>query len=103
MKMQFKVDYADGKTVEVTAGPKDFVAFERQYQQPVTVFGESKALHFEWLYYLAWSVLHRTGQEPAGFDEFLDRVADVEPINEETPAAADDPSNPAPSVSSSAN
>lgn len=81
MQQKFKVTYTDGRTVEVEAMPKDVVAFERQYAKRFTdAFGEMPAL--EWLYYLAWSPLHRSKQEPRGFDEFLDDVADIEALED---------------------
>ena len=94
MKMDFEVEYADGRKVAASARPKDFVAFERQYGMSVAAF--SKDPQMEWVYYLAWAALHRLRQEPADFDGFLDVVEDVNPVNvdEETPAAAADPSSP---------
>lgn len=97
MKMDFEVVYADGRKVACSAKPKDFVAFERQYGKTFSAFANDPAM--EWVYYLAWAALHRMRQEPADFDGFLDVVDDVTPVNdEETPAAAADPSSPAPSL-----
>lgn len=88
MKMLFDVTYQDGRKVISTALPRDFVAFERQYGKSIAAFGDQTQM--EWVFYLAWSGLHRSGQEPADFDGFLDSVEDVAPIaDEETPAAAD--------------
>ena len=98
--MSFEVTYDDGRKVVATARPKDFVAFERQYTRSVSSF--DKTAPMEWLCYLAWAGLHRTGQEPAGFDGFLDVVDDVTPVDEETPAAASDPSPTTPSPDESA-
>ena len=92
MKIKFAVTYEDGRQVEAVAGPKDFVAFERQYDKPVTVLAEKDGLHFEWIYYFAWSVLHRTGREPADFDAFLGAVGDVTIADDEV---APDPTQPA--------
>lgn len=80
MQMLFTVTYDDGKKVESVAKPKDIVAFERQYGKSMASFGDaSNPPPMEWVYYLAWSPLHRQGREPRAFDEFLDAVADVEP------------------------
>lgn len=87
MKMTFKVTYDDGREVESVAKPKDIVAFERQYNQSVAAFGEEgKSVNIEWLFYLAWSPLHRQGREPRVFDEFLDHVEDITPVEEPEPA-----------------
>jgi hypothetical protein len=98
MKMTFEVTYDDGRVVEAVAKPKDVVAFERQYGQSMAAFGgDAKSVPMEWLFYLAWSPLHRSKQEPRAFDEFLDDVEDVSPVEEAEPvpfpsAASDAPS-----------
>jgi hypothetical protein len=92
--MAFKVTYDDGRVVDAVAKPKDIVAFERQYGQSMAAFGDaSKPPPLEWLFYLAWSPLHRLRVEPRAFDEFLDSVDDVEPVEDE----AVDPTPPTPS------
>lgn len=94
MQMKFTVTYEDGRVVEAVAKPKDIVAFERQYGQSMAAFGdETKRPPMEWLFYLAWSPLHRSKREPRAFDEFLDDVEDVEPVEEPEPV----PFPPAPS------
>lgn len=95
MKMQFEVAYQDGRKMSVTAKPKDFVAFERQYGRSMTEIAENAPL--EWLYYLAWSPLHRSAQEPGDFDAFLDVVDDVTPVEDAEAPTAADPTQPEPS------
>jgi hypothetical protein len=97
MQIDYKVTYNDGREVEVTAKPKDMVAFERQYGLP---FHESN--RFEHICYLAWSPLHRSGQDPRAFDEFMDDLDDVEEVEGEpavpfVPAPSDDSSAASPS------
>lgn len=108
MRMNFTVEYADGRTVTAKAKPKDLVALERQYGISVAEFDD--ATHpprIEFVFYLAWSPLHRGGQEPRAFDEFLDHVDDVTPIEEEpvipfekeasaepSPGSASEPASP---------
>lgn len=77
MQMHFTVTFTDGRVVDATAKPKDFVAFERQYGKPLAGMDESST-PLEHIYYLAWSPLHRSGVEPGAFDEFLDRLEEVE-------------------------
>lgn len=86
MKMSFRVTYDDGRVVESVAKPKDIVAFERQYGQSMAAFAGDAPVPMEWVFYLAWSPLHRSRQEPRAFDEFLDDVDDVTPIEEPEPA-----------------
>lgn len=101
MRMAFNVTYADGSVVEAVAKPKDIVAFERQYGQSMAAFGNAeKPPPMEWLFYLAWSPMHRQGREPRAFDEFLDFVEDIEPFEDEAADAA--PFDPAPSDEPSA-
>lgn len=97
MRMDFRVTYTDGRVVDAIARPKDVVAFERQYGTSFARFGDEKNQPpMEWLYYLAWSPLHRGGQEPAAFDEFLDLVDEIDATEDEPstdptqPAASDD-------------
>jgi hypothetical protein len=52
----------------------------------------------EWLYYLAWSPLHRMREESADFDGFLGLVDEIEPV-EDAPLA--DPTQPEASDDSS--
>lgn len=86
MRMTFKVKYEDGREFEAVAKPKDIVAFERQYGVSMAAFGdEAKPPPMEWLFYLAWSPLHRSKREPRAFDEFLDHVEEVEPMDEPEP------------------
>lgn len=99
MRMNLKVTYTDGRVVDAIARPKDIVAFERQYGKSMAAFADTKnPPPMEWLYYLAWSPLHRTRQEPATFDDFLDLVDLIEAGDE---VAELDPTQPAPSPDSS--
>ena len=75
IRLQLKVTYDDGRTVEVTVKPKSFVALERQYG---IAMGELEGnVRYEYLAYLAWSSLHFTGQEPASFDDWLSVLSEV--------------------------
>lgn len=104
MRMDFKVTYIDGRVVDAVARPKDIVAFERQYGKSMAAFADKDNLPpMEWLYYLAWSPLHRTRVEPASFDEFLDLVDEIEAVDEvpadpTQPAASGEPSPDSPSA-----
>ncbi len=73
LNVKYRIEYSDGRSVEAVAKPKDFVAFERQYDMPFY-----EATRFEHICYLAWAPLHRGGQEARAFDEFMSDVDDVE-------------------------
>ena len=83
MRMQFRVKYEDGREVEVTAKPKDIVEYERQYKTSFLAFGQGSPL--EHLYWLAWSPLHRTGQDTRTFDAFMSDVDEIETVEEAPP------------------
>lgn len=87
MRMAFKVKYNDGREVDAVAKPKDIVAFERQYGVGLTSFADQKQLKIEWLFYLAWSPLHRAGLESHPFDEFLDYIDEIEAVEDENAEA----------------
>lgn len=101
MHMRFNVTYDGSKApVEAVAKPKDIVAFERQYGVSMAAFADpAKPPPMEWLYYLAWSPLHRQGRETASFDAFLDTVEDIEPIEEPVDVPLDPTVSPEPSPS----
>jgi hypothetical protein len=87
--MTFRVVYDDGREVESVAKPKDIVAFERQYgvSMAAAFADESQPPPLEWLFYLAWSPLHRLKQDPRAFDEFLDDVDSIEALEDAEEAA----------------
>ena len=91
IRLSFEVTYADGRTVEAVTTPADQVAFERNYDRSVAALADEQRM--EWLYFLAWAPLHRTGVEPRSFDDFLAVVDTVAPVE-----AVADPTSPAPSA-----
>lgn len=66
----------DGSEYELDATPGDLVRFERQYGIPATQL-ESET-RIEYVMYLAWLALKRVRPDVVDFDDFLDRVTDVE-------------------------
>jgi hypothetical protein len=80
--MKFHVTYADGRPpVDVTPTPGDLVRFERKYGMAAGRIETDPRI--EYVMFLAWTALTRTGQETLEFDEFLDVVdstqEDVDP------------------------
>lgn len=86
--MKLKVSYSDGQTVEINAGPKAQVAFERKFDLPLTSLER-----VEHLYYVAHIALHFAGLEEKDFEDFLGRIDSVEQAQEA--ASKTDPTRPA--------
>lgn len=74
MRFAFEVVYTDGQSQEVTVGTADQVAFELQFDRPITSLAQEFRLSDAC--WLAWHSLKRTGvDEP--FEVWLDRVEEV--------------------------
>jgi hypothetical protein len=75
MRMNLLVEYADGKTQEVTASAIDLVAFEREYDLSISKLGsEMKITH---LLFLAHTSLFRQKLTAKPFEAWLEDVAQV--------------------------
>lgn len=66
----------DGKTEHVTATPGDLVRLERQFNIAASQLDENTKL--EYVLFLGYSALKRTGKYEGTFDEFLDVVESTE-------------------------
>lgn len=79
MRAPLTVTYADGRTVDVVAGPREAVELERRYGVGFsTVFGtETSAPREEWWYFLAWHALHRKGEDTRDFEAFINAIESV--------------------------
>lgn len=93
MATKLKVTYADGKVIEVLATPRAQVETERHFKST----GQAQTQLIESSFFLAWASLHYTGNEPAEFEAWLDKAAEIEEIplavkdeedSDPTPAAA---------------
>lgn len=93
---KFKVTYADGREVEILGTPRAQLTAE----EALGGFVEGnvvKATH-----YIAWAALHKAGREPAGFDEWVDLIADLEEmVATDAEDATADPTTSAPSSTDS--
>lgn len=74
---KLKITYTDGTEVEVLAGPRAQVEMERHFKISV-----QEANRIEHVYWLAWKALFLAGKEPGEFEGFLDRIADVDQLDE---------------------
>jgi len=77
MATKLKVQYADDRVVYVLATPRAQVETERHFRGQ----GIAEINKVEAGYHLAWASLHYSGKEAAGFEEWLDRVADVDQVD----------------------
>jgi hypothetical protein len=80
MQIPIKVVYDDGREVRTVAKPRDVVEFERRYRISYSeaMATRDKPGHEEWWYFLAWSPLHRAGQDTRDFEPFIDSLLSVE-------------------------
>lgn len=85
---KLKVTYLDGTVKTALVGPKQQVALERQFGISV-----DEAKNAEHLYFLAYIGLSQKGEETRQFDDFLDVIAEVDEIEEDTDEL--DPTPPA--------
>ena len=74
MRIALKVTYSDGREQAVMVSAPDLIAFERQYDKPMTVIGSGR---IEYLYYVAWHFLKRRSLTDLEFDSWLDTVDSV--------------------------
>jgi hypothetical protein len=74
MQIALTVAYADGSEVKVTAKASDLIAFERHFDQSMTVFGDDTKVRVEWLIWLAWKASTREGLTKVDFDAWVDTI-----------------------------
>ena len=70
MKMNLRVKYDDGSTVDAVVSAVDFVAFEREFSKSVTKFQENMMLTD--VYWLAWHSIKRSDKKVGTFEEWLE-------------------------------
>jgi hypothetical protein len=81
MKINLRVEYVSGESLDVSATAPDLVAFEDKFNLSVTKLeSEMKFTHLVWL---AWTSLNRQKLVVKEFDSWLADVASVGPT--ETP------------------
>lgn len=70
MRVPITVEYHDGRQVEFSTSPADAVAFERQYDKPITALDG----RVEYFWFIAWHALTRQKRIELPFEEWLDTV-----------------------------
>lgn len=93
MATKLKVTYLDGHEFEVLASPRAQVETERHFKGT----DQAQSQMIESSFFLAWASLHFAGKEPAEFEAWLDKVADVDQVQktvEEEQATDPTPATP---------
>ena len=90
---KFRVVYADGRTVDVEAGPLELIKFERKFStpgNPVGIGDFAKHQKAEWMFYLAYLGAKRAadagehdGPFKHDFDGFVGSLADLEWLDDD--------------------
>jgi hypothetical protein len=86
MKMNAKVEYADGSGVDLVITAPDFVAFEAKYDRSVARFATE--IKFTDICWLAWHRLHRD-KKVGDFDSWLETIDGVSLEETEEPVPLD--------------
>jgi hypothetical protein len=81
--MKLKITFDNGGVEEVAVLPGDIVRFEREYGISSQQADENPRV--EHALYLAHRALVRTKRTDSEFDNWIDTVADVDPVEEEVP------------------
>lgn len=76
MNFNLQIAFLDGSSREVSGIAADLVAFEAHFDLSVSRLNQDvKITHLLWL---AWHVLHRTGETKDTFDKWVESVSTVE-------------------------
>ena len=75
MRLPLHVGYEGGSGVDVVASAPDLIAFERQFDKPMSAFGD--AVRVEWMLWLAWTALTRKKLVSQEFDVWVDSVDEI--------------------------
>ena len=75
MKMNLKVDYADGSTAEAKVLAVDIVGFETKFNRSAARLADE--FRFTDACFLAWHALNRSDPKAGTFDEWLLKIDSV--------------------------
>lgn len=76
MATKLKVTYIDGREVDILASARAQVDTERHFKST----DQAQVQQIESSFYLGWASLRHAGKESGEFEEWLDKVAEVEII-----------------------
>lgn len=74
MRIALKVKYGDGREHAVMVSAPDLIAFERQFDKPMTVIAEGR---LEYLWWAAWHAAKRKNLTDLPFDSWVDTVDEI--------------------------
>lgn len=75
MKMNLRVVYDNGDSVNVEATARDLVAFEDEFTLSVAKIEND--FHIKYLLWIAWHWLKRMNSTDKSFDDWCDDVAEI--------------------------
>ena len=79
MRMALSVEDLDGRVQHVMVAAPDLIAFEREYDKPMTVLGSGR---LEYLFYVSWKAVTRTKQTALDFDAWCETIASIKDSEE---------------------
>ena len=71
MRIALKVAYVDGREQAVMVSAPDLIAFERQFDKPMTVIGTGR---MEYLWWTTWHAAKRRNLTDLDFDAWINTV-----------------------------
>lgn len=86
MKITLKIVDLEGKTLEATAIPVDFMAWERHSKSKVSQLANGAGM--EDMLFLAWSTLTRSKAISEKFEDWSQNVAEIEVLENDPKATA---------------
>jgi len=75
MRINLKVEYQDGKSVDVTASLIDLMRFEEKFE--ISIVKLERDVKLSHLLFLAWTSLHRQKQTTLAFDAWVETAENV--------------------------
>ena len=74
IRITLQVIYNDGTTELMVATAADAIAFEREYDKPISVLNSGR---MEYMWWIGWRALTRTNKTSLPFTDWLDTVAEL--------------------------
>jgi hypothetical protein len=74
IRIALQVTYDDNRTETIIATAADAIAFEREYDKPISVLNSGR---MEYMWWIGWRALTRHKKTELPFDEWLDTVAEL--------------------------
>jgi hypothetical protein len=74
IRIPLQVEYDDGRTETIVATAADAIAFEREYDKPISALNTGR---MEYMWFIGWRALTRTKKTDLPFNVWLDTVADL--------------------------